>query len=61
MEVPNPLLLSQAVCGQLGIVQYHPNVKPLDTEKSETAKQTQMNKFNHSTSGTAHSSNASED
>ena len=45
MEIPNPLLLSQAVCGQLGIVQYHPNVKPLDAEKSETAKQTQKNKF----------------
>ena len=46
MEVPNPLLLSEAVCRQLGIIQYymHPNVKPLNAEESETAKQTQKNK-----------------
>ena len=44
MEAPNQLLLSEAVCRQLGIIQYHPNVKPLDAEeKSETAKQTQKN------------------
>ena len=42
MEAPSPLLLSEAVCRQLGIIQYHPNVKPLDMEKkAETAKQTQ--------------------
>ena len=41
MEAPNQLLLSKAVCRQLGIIRYHPNVKPLDVEKSETAKQLQ--------------------
>ena len=45
MEAPSPLLLSEAVCRQLGIIQYHPNVKPLDIEKkAETAKQAQKNK-----------------
>ena len=44
MEAPNPLLLSDAVCRQLGIIQHHPNVKPLNVEESETAKQTQKNK-----------------
>ena len=45
MEAPSPLLLFEAVCRQLGIIQYHPNVKPLDMEKkAETAKQAQKNK-----------------
>ena len=44
MEAPNSLLLSEAVCRLLGIIQYHPNVKPLNAEESETAKQTQKNK-----------------
>ena len=62
MNTPNPLLLYEAVCRQLGIIQYHSSVKPLDVEeKCETAKQTQKTKVtNHSTSGTAHSSNARE-
>ena len=65
MKAPNPLLLYEAVCRQLGIIQYHSSVKPLDVEeKCEIAKQTQKNKSeinsNHSTSGTARSSNASE-
>ena len=29
-EAPDPLLLSEAICRQLGIIHYHPNVKPLD-------------------------------
>ena len=37
----NPLLLSEAVCREVRIIQCHPNVKPLDVEKAETAKQTQ--------------------
>ena len=41
MEAPDQLLLSKAVCRKLGIIRYHPNVKPLDVEKSETAKQLQ--------------------
>ena len=44
MEAPNPLLLSEAVCRQFGIIQYYPNVKPLKANESETDKQTQMNK-----------------
>ena len=41
MKAPNPLLLCEAVCRQLGIIQYHSSVKPLDVEeKCETAKQT---------------------
>ena len=45
MEAPKPLLLSEAVCRQLGIIQYHPNVKPPNAEESETAKQTQKSKM----------------
>ena len=45
MKAPNPLLLCEAVCRQLGIIQYHSSVKPLDVEeKCEIAKQTQKNK-----------------
>ena len=45
MKAPNPLLLCEAVRRQLGIIQYHSSVKPLDVEeKYETAKQTQKNK-----------------
>ena len=46
MKAPNPLLLSEAVCWQLEIIQYYPSVKPLDVEeKCEIAKQTQKNKM----------------
>ena len=46
MKAPNPLLLCEAVCRQLGIIQYHSSVKPLDVEeKCETTKQTQKNKL----------------
>ena len=38
MEEPNLLLLSEAVCKQLGVIHYYPSVKPLDVEKFETAK-----------------------
>ena len=45
MNAPDPLLLCEAVCRQLGIIQYHSSVKPLDVEeKCEIAKQTQKNK-----------------
>ena len=29
-EAPDPLLLSEAICRQLGIIHYHSNIKPLD-------------------------------
>ena len=39
-EAPDPLLLSEVVCRQLGIIHYHPNVKPLDGNgETEAAKQ----------------------
>ena len=38
-EALDPLLLSEAICRQLGIIHYHPNVKPLDGNgESEAAK-----------------------
>jgi len=37
MDVPEQLLLSEGVCRQLGIIRYHPDVKPGNTtEKSIT-------------------------
>ena len=39
-EASDPLLLSEAICRQLGIIHYHPNVKTLDgNRESEAAKQ----------------------
>ena len=39
-EAPDPLLLSEVICRQLGIIHYHPNVKPLDGNgETEAAKQ----------------------
>ena len=39
-EAPDPLLLSEAICRQLGIIHYHSNIKPLDGNgETEAAKQ----------------------
>ena len=39
-EAPDPLLLSDAICRQLGIIHYHSNIKPLDGNgETEAARQ----------------------
>ena len=39
LEATDPLLLSEAICRQLEIIHYHPNVKPVDRNREfETAK-----------------------
>ena len=38
-EAPDPLLLPEAICRQLRIIHYHPDVKPLDGNgESEATK-----------------------
>jgi len=41
MDVPEELLLSEGVCRQLGIINYHSEVKPFRTLKTGSAAETQ--------------------
>ena len=41
MDAPEELLLSEGVCRQLGIINYHPEVKPFRTVKTSSTAETQ--------------------
>jgi len=41
MNVPEELLLSEGECRQLGIINYHPEVKPFRTVKTGSTADTQ--------------------
>ena len=45
VKAPDPLLLSETVCRELGIIQYHPSVRPLgNIGKTDTADQSPRDK-----------------